>query len=68
MKAVDLLLIVAMVLAAFGAGSQFIASRIQATCESDDTPTVINGTEYLCLSARHLEQLRARQQQSWRGA
>lgn len=57
-KAIDTLLVLALVLAAFGAGAQFDSHRIQATCEDDDGHTVINGTEYLCLSARHLDLIR----------
>lgn len=57
-----------LIAAAFYAGSSFRADRIQTTCESDDKPTVINGSEYVCLSQRHVEMLRQRRQQSWRGA
>ena len=58
-----------LIAAAFYAGASFRADRIQTTCESDDRPTLINGTEYVCLSQRHVEMLRQRQmQQSWRGA
>lgn len=33
------------------------AARIQDTCEDDRGRTVINGTEYLCLSSRQIRQL-----------
>lgn len=32
-------------------------ARIQATCEDDRGRTFINGTEYLCLSARQIQRL-----------
>ncbi|HBD40054.1 MULTISPECIES: hypothetical protein [unclassified Cupriavidus] len=67
MKTIDTILVLAFVLAAFGAGVQYDSHRIQATCESDEALTIINGTEYVCLSPRHMQMLR-RQQQSWRGA
>lgn len=53
---------------AFFAGALANAERIQSTCESDDRPLIIRGTEYVCLSPRHIEMLRQRRlQQSWRG-
>lgn len=58
-----------LIAAAFWAGTSYKADRIATTCESDDTPTVINGREYLCLSARHLQMMREQRQGSaWRGA
>lgn len=41
----------------FFIGSSWQARHIQATCESDDRPTFINGQQFLCLSHRHLEML-----------
>jgi hypothetical protein len=45
----------------FTAGAYYQAHNIQASCESDDQKTVINGTEYLCLSQRHLEMIMQQQ-------
>lgn len=68
-KTIELALVFAVVIAAFFAGITFGADRIKATCDSDDQPTVINGSEYLCLSQRHVEMLRRQQQRSaMRGA
>lgn len=44
----------------FFIGSSWQAKHIQATCESDDQPTYILGTQYLCLSQRHVQMLRHR--------
>jgi len=38
-------------------GAQHRANQIQATCESDSALTVINGTQYVCLSRRQVEQM-----------
>lgn len=38
-------------------GSAYRADQIQATCEDDHGRTVINGTPYVCLSARQLRML-----------
>ncbi|AOI70863.1 hypothetical protein [Burkholderia ubonensis] len=40
-----------------GMGSGYRAWEIQATCEDDNGRTVINGTPYVCLSARQLRML-----------
>jgi len=45
----------------FFIGSSWQAKHIQATCESDDQPTFINGTQYVCLSYRHVQQLQRQQ-------
>jgi hypothetical protein len=31
---------------------RYEATRIQATCESDSSPTVLNGHAYVCLTAQ----------------
>lgn len=68
-KTIELILVFAVVIAAFFAGSSYGTDRIKATCDSDDQPTVINGSEYVCLSQRHVEMLRRQQQRSaMRGA
>lgn len=45
-------------LAAAYAGAHYRESQIQATCESDSAPTIINGTTYLCLSAQQIDKIR----------
>lgn len=42
----------------FFIGSSWQPKQIQATCESDDEPTYINGQQYVCLSQRHVQMLR----------
>ncbi|CAJ0899647.1 hypothetical protein R6138_04357 [Ralstonia thomasii] len=55
-------LIRALILALFFfIGSSWQAKHIQATCESDDQPTFIAGTQYLCLSQRHVRMLQRQQ-------
>ncbi|WP_439684848.1 DUF4124 domain-containing protein [Cupriavidus oxalaticus] len=63
MRAFDFIAIFGLVTAAFFAGISYNADRIKATCESDDAPLVINGTEFVCLSQRHIDMLRQRQLQ-----
>lgn len=43
--------------ATYNGGERHEANRIQATCESDRAITVINDTEYVCLSRRQIEML-----------
>lgn len=66
MRVIDTLMLVGALIGMFVLGIGFESIKIQSTCESDDRPTVINGTPYVCLSPRHMEMLK-RQQQSWRG-
>jgi hypothetical protein len=44
------------------AGYRYEATRIQQTCEADNGHTVLNGTEYLCLSQRQIEIMKAHNQ------
>jgi len=41
------------------AGLSFEERYVQATCESSDRPTVINGVPYVCLTAQQFEIIRA---------
>lgn len=61
MRLFDAIAIFGIVTAAFFAGISYNADRIKATCESDDQPTVIQGTEFVCLSQRHIDILRRQQ-------
>lgn len=63
MRALDFTIIFGLVTAAFFAGISYNADRIKAACDSDDTQLVMQGSEYLCLSPRHIEMLRQRQPQ-----
>lgn len=63
MRTFDFIAIMGVVVAAFFAGVSYNADRIKATCDSDDQPTFIDGSEYVCLSQRHVEMLRQRQLQ-----
>ena len=63
MRALDFTVILGVVVAAFFAGISYNADRIKATCDSDDQQLVMQGSEYLCLSPRHIEILRQRQLQ-----
>src|SRR5690349_18622215 len=64
MRAMDVVMVLGMALAAFFAGVTFNADRIKATCESDDRPLVIQGTQFVCLSPRHVEMLQRQQNRS----
>lgn len=66
MKLLDFAAVMGIVTAAFFAGINYNADRIKATCESDDAPLVIQGTEFVCLSQRHIDMLRQRQPQPYR--
>ena len=46
----------------FTAGHFDEARTIQQTCEDDNGHTVLNGTEYLCLSQRQIEIMKANRQ------
>lgn len=43
-------------------GMRYEATAVQTTCEADDGHTVLNGTEYLCLSQRQIEIMKSHQQ------
>lgn len=51
---------VVILLTFFFGGSYWQANHIQSMCESDDQPAYILGTQYLCLSHRHVQMLRHR--------
>jgi hypothetical protein len=55
-------LFVGLIIAALFAGRDWEANRIQATCEADNGHTVLNGTEYLCLSQRQIEIMKSHSQ------
>lgn len=44
-------------------GAYVEAVGIQQTCESDSAATVINGTQYLCLSQRQIDNMRRQHEQ-----
>jgi hypothetical protein len=44
-------------------GAGYRADQIQATCESEDAPTIINGTTYVCFSQRAIQRMREEQRQ-----
>ena len=46
----------------FYGGYRYEATQIQQSCEQDDGHTVLNGTEYLCLSQRQIEIMKAHNQ------
>lgn len=49
-------------------GLSFEARYVQATCESSDRPTVINGVAYLYLTGQQLEAIRELVRQSQSGS
>jgi len=55
-------IILAVGAALFYGGYRYEANAIQQTCEADDGHTVLNGTEYLCLSQRQIEIMKANRQ------
>jgi hypothetical protein len=46
------ILAVALLVGCAYGGMRYEATRIQATCESDSSPTVLNGHAYVCLTAQ----------------
>jgi hypothetical protein len=53
-RTITLLLLIG---AAYG-GYRFEATQIQGTCEAEDTPTVLNGSTYVCLTMEQAQQVR----------
>lgn len=39
-------------------GYRFEATQIQGTCEAEDTPTVLNGSTYVCLTLEQAQRVR----------
>lgn len=61
-KPILLALILLVVATALWVGRRWEATDIQQTCEQDDGHTVLNGTEYLCLSQRQIEIMKSHNQ------
>lgn len=53
-KTITLLLLIG---AAYG-GYRFEATQIQGTCEAENTPTVLNGSTYVCLTLEQAQRVR----------